>query len=178
MPTSQMPRRAHNQSTYNVYFTFLFLVDLHEHQWCIVDYISHDDEVLLLLLKNIHLSTSFLRRNLFAKGQNVPKKVPNKMESALQDLVETNNCCQKKHRKSILRLIWSFLAKRSKFEVQLFFKNFYPSKLIVTSQMIFSTIYSDNQTNVQLCSSQVDKGKSDKFSEKFFGVKICWVNIF
>ena len=28
-----------------------------------------------------------------------------------------------------------------------------------------------NQTNVQLCSSQVDKGKSDRFSEKFVCAK-------
>ena len=70
-----------------------------------------------------------------------PLDCTKKVDKASQDLVETNNCCQKKHRKSILRLIWSFLAKRSKFEVQLIFKNFYPSKLIVTSQMIFSTIH-------------------------------------
>ena len=35
-----------------------------------------------------------------------------------------------------------------------------------------------NQTNVQLCSSQVDKGKCDRFSEKFVCAKKFCVKIF
>ena len=47
-----------------------------------------------------------------------------------------------------------------------------------TDPLAETTKYKNNQTNVQLCSSQVDKGKSDNLSEFFFGENFFGENFF